>query len=97
MDESYVKDYFSGEGTVTNWWEPEMGDKSHIFAREIPTVALVKEGASFMPSPTITMPSLANFLISSNLFSIHLIGLTKTTLHLDYSIFDLYRKQISSK
>jgi len=44
MDESYVKDYFSGEGTVTNWWEPEMGDKSHIFAREIELLSQMLDG-----------------------------------------------------
>ncbi|MDP2926058.1 MAG: class I SAM-dependent methyltransferase [Nanoarchaeota archaeon] len=35
MDEAYVKDYFSKPGTVSLWWEPEQGDKSHIFEREI--------------------------------------------------------------
>ncbi len=35
MEETYVKDYFSRTRTVSSWWEPETGDKSHIFAREI--------------------------------------------------------------
>ncbi|MGV8172032.1 MAG: class I SAM-dependent methyltransferase [Candidatus Woesearchaeota archaeon] len=34
MDSSYVKEYFSSPGTVSAWWEPMSGDKSHIFKRQ---------------------------------------------------------------
>ena len=44
MDEAYVKDYFSKTGTVSSWWEPETGDKSHIFVREIKALERMLEG-----------------------------------------------------
>jgi len=34
MDANYVKKYFESPGTVATWWNPEFGDKSHIFQRE---------------------------------------------------------------
>ena len=44
MKETYVKDYFSRKGTVSLWWEPETGDKSHIFAREIKILEEMLDG-----------------------------------------------------
>jgi 2-polyprenyl-6-hydroxyphenyl methylase/3-demethylubiquinone-9 3-methyltransferase len=44
MEETYVKDYFSRMGTVSSWWEPETGDKSHIFAREIKILEKMLDG-----------------------------------------------------
>lgn len=44
MEETYVKDYFSRTGTVSSWWEPETGDKSHIFAREIKMLEKMLDG-----------------------------------------------------
>lgn len=34
MDAEYVKGYFKSPGTVATWWNPELGDKAHIFQRE---------------------------------------------------------------
>ena len=39
MDKSYVKKYFESAGTVAKWWNPEFGDKAHIFQREEELVA----------------------------------------------------------
>lgn len=33
-----AKEYFKSNGTVSTWWSPEQGDKSHIFAREIEVI-----------------------------------------------------------
>lgn len=34
MKADYVKEYFKNDGTVSTWWEPEQGDKTHIFAHQ---------------------------------------------------------------
>lgn len=38
LKESEVKDYFKREGTVSNWWNPETSDMSHIYTRQLDLV-----------------------------------------------------------
>jgi len=54
MEETHVKDYFSRKGTVSSWWEPEAGDKSHIFAREIKVLEKMLDGEKVTDALDIT-------------------------------------------
>lgn len=38
LKEAEVKDYFKRDGTVANWWNPEVSDMSHIYARQLDLV-----------------------------------------------------------